>query len=281
MGYERIYEYGLPSAPTETDLKESNGWKKVVAEFHDNTALFDILGKEYIYPGDEDIVHKFNKRHNEKERFVLNTIPYPWLGNPLKAKIIILSQNPGWVENSCKVIPIMLQNIPQIAEELMEFFRHTYKFEYDSFMPEDRNNSLGLSARDAFNAMGDWYWKKRFHFLVDAGVKEDNIYNNIALIQYVPYSSVCFAPLPKNDILPSQKFTRRLIDYIGSNNENTVFIVPRAVNLWKEFLGNRWSDLEAQGRIIKHLENTYRAQYISPNCLGEDNFKKIINLLNE
>ena len=270
-----------PLEQTEEDLKETNGWLKTVETFKGNTALYDLSGKEYVYPGDERFVQEYNERHRDKEKFVLNTVPYPWLGNPLKAKVIVLSQNPGWVESSGKVVPIMLQRIPQIAEEVMEFFRKTYSLKYNSFMPENWNKTFGFSPRDAYNAMGDWYWQKRFHFLTNAGVNEEAIYDNIAVIQYVPYSSVNFASFSKNTTLPSQLFTRRLIDYIRLNNEDTIFVVLRAVNLWKQFLGNIWTALDDGGRIITHLPNTYRAQYISPNCLGADNFERLVQLFNK
>ena len=269
-----------PKNETVQDLKETNGWEKVVDEFHYNSALYDLSGKEYIYPGDADFINEFNDNHKENERFVLNTVPYPWLGNPLKAKIIILSQNPGWKEPAGRVIPLMLQREPRVAEEVMEFFRNTYRLQSNSFMPEDWNRSLGFSAREAYNAMGDWYWKKRFHFLTDAGVNEETIYDNIALIQYIPYSSINFACLKKGVILPSQIFTLRLIDFIRLNKPETIFIVPKAVSLWREFLGNKWAMLEKEGRIITHLQNTYRAQYISPNCLGQNQFERIVKLLN-
>ena len=269
-----------PLEQTAQDLKETNGWEKVVAEFHGNAALYDLSGKEYIYPGDEDFIHEFNDTHKDNERFVLNTVPYPWLGNPLKAKVIVLSQNPGWVEPAGRVIPLMLQREPRIAEEVMEFFRHTFCLEYNSFMPEDWNKSIGFSAREAYNAMGDWYWKKRLHFLTDAGVDEETIYNNIAVIQYLPYSSVNFTPLKNGIVLPSQIFTRRLIDFIRLNNPDTIFVVSRGVNLWKVFLGEVWTTLESENRIITHLSNTYRAQYISPNCLGQESFDRIVKIFN-
>ncbi|MCH5222067.1 MAG: hypothetical protein J1F05_07090 [Muribaculaceae bacterium] len=267
-----------PMKQTVQDLKKTNGWETVVAEFHGNDALYDTTGKEYIYPGDEDFVHEFNATHKENEQFVLNTVPYPWLGNPLEAKVIVLSQNPGWVEPAGRIIPQMLQREPRIAEEVMGFFRDTYRLESHSFMPEDWNKYLGFSARDAYNAMGDWYWKNRLHFLTDAGVDEETVYDNIAVIQYIPYSSVNYAPLKKGVILPSQIFTRRLIDYIRLNNPETIFIVPRAISLWKEFLGNKWTSLESDGRIITHLPNTYRSQYISPNCIGAEEFEKVVNI---
>ena len=110
---------------TVQDLKKNNGWTKVVAEFHGNAALYDLSGKEYIYPGDEDFIHEFNDSHSHKENelFVLKTVPYPWLGNPLKAKIIVLSQNPGWVEPAGRVIPLMLQQEPSLAKEVDGFFQ--------------------------------------------------------------------------------------------------------------------------------------------------------------
>ena len=269
-----------PLEQTEEDLKETNGWLKTVETFLGNRALYDRSGKEYIYPGDEPFIHEFNEHHKDNEKYVLNTIPYPWLGNPLKARVIILSQNPGWVENSGKIIATMLQCIPQIAEEVMEFYRSTYSLRSRSFMPEDLKKSLGFSTRDAFNAMGDWYWKKRLHFLTDTGVNEESIYDNIAVIQYIPNSSVNFAPLSKDVVLPSQIFTRRLIDYIRLNNQQTIFVVPRAVNLWKDFLGKNWTCLEDDGRIITHLPGIYRPQYISPNCLGQEAFDRVVKIFN-
>lgn len=263
----------------DNNLINDNEWLKVVNRFQGNEALYDISGKEYIFPGDETFVHEFNKKHSEKHKYVLNTVPYPWLGNPLKARIIILSQNPGWVENSGKVIPLLLQQCPEIAKEIMRFFRETFSLHSNCFMPSDKVYSLGFSPRDAYNAMGDWYWKKRFHFLTEAGVDEETIYDNVAVIQYIPYSSVSYAPLPKDVTLPSQIFARRLIDFIRLNNKETIFVVLRAVKLWSDFLGDIWSDLNSQNRIIEHLDGRYRPQYISPNCLGTDNFNRIVKVL--
>lgn len=266
-----------PKNMTTKEIKKINGWLKVMEEFHGNSPLFDLSGKEYIYPGDEKIIHEYNAKHKkESEHFVLNTIPNPWLGNPLKAKVIILSQNPGWVENAGRVIPLMLQHIPQIAEEIMEFFRSTFALQSSCFMPEDWNKSFGFSARDAYNVLGDWYWKKRLHFLVDEGLDEELIYDNLALIQYIPYSSIRYASLPQNVYLPSQEYTRKLIDFIRCNNTETIFVVPRAVDLWKRFLGDCWDALEKDKRIITHKEGVYRPQYISRNCLGDEGFERIV-----
>lgn len=265
---------------SESDIKQANRWKEVVSQFRSSSAFYDRPEKEYIYPGDEEIIREFNDKHSPKQQFVLNTIPYPWLGNPLKAKVIILSQNPGWVENSGMVVPLMLQQITDAANKLLDFYKATYSLESEAFMPDNNEiKTLGFSTRDAFNIMGDWYWKKRFHFLADEGIPEDIIYKNVAVIQYIPYSSVEYAPLPKGVTLPSQIFTRRLIEYISRNHKDTIFIVPRAKALWENFLVGTWENLAKKERIITHRENTYRSQYISPKCLVDGGFDRIVKIL--
>ena len=51
-----------------------------------------------VYPNsyEEQVINEFNKKAKEDCRYFLGAPAEPWRGNPLKAKVVILSLNPGF-----------------------------------------------------------------------------------------------------------------------------------------------------------------------------------------
>jgi hypothetical protein len=256
---------------TEEKIRDLNPWKDVLPDNCGAEILYNVdETAKYIVREDEGMLAKFNEKHKAKKdkQYVLNLVPYPWVGNPLTAKVIILSQNPGFVENSGRSVPLMIGQT-SVADDLVDYFRKSLRLEASGFMPNDIKKN-GISARDAFNVMGDWYWKRRFDALQESSsVNIETIYNNFALIQYVPYSSVEFADFPKSyGYLKSQNFTKLLIKYILEHNKDTLFVALRGASLWEKFLHlDNWNSLVKTNRIVLHKKNCYRPQYISEKCL--------------
>ena len=94
-------------------------------------------------------------------------------------------------------------------------------------------------------------------------------------MQFHAYSSKKYERVfpRKRDTLKSQEFTRKLIEFISKNNPNTVFVIMRSSKKWSEFLG------ELSIKKIEKESNSM-CQAISPNNLGEANFKELCMLLN-
>ena len=61
-------------------------------------------------------------------------------------------------------------------------------------------------------------------------------------------------------------------------NRETVFVVVRAEEQWRKLLGERiWNKLEQEDRLIVGRKIIY--QGLTATGLGEDGFRKLVNLL--
>lgn len=261
---------------TDLDILKANQWNIVADQCCGNEALFSD-NQEYIYPGDKKFIHKFNSSANDDTRFILNTIPYPFQGNPLTAKVIILSLNAGHITRVNEYFAKILQRYPQLAEGVMVFMRDNLRLRVKDFMPEVYNPSdRHPNYQDAFNMLADWYWYDILSKLEKEGLTSEQIFSNVAIIQNVPYASVKAKDLPKGCILPSQMFAKKMIRYIA-DYKDAIFVVPRAVKKWKALLGSTWTRLEEEGRIV--IGRNPLNQHLTEKNLGTENYQKIINHL--
>lgn len=274
----------------------TNPWKKV-ADLYDESetdCLFS-LSKNYICPEDKTAIDKYNdslinaaeNNHRKDEilgnRMVTNIPAEPWGGNPFKAKLIILSLNPGYVPEVNDKLAKLLQSNDEIRKAIINYKKETLLFQTDSFLPEDDKVLPGcqISCKDAINMLGDWYWHKMFRQLredvrrEDVRIDEIEFYKKVALIQYFGYSSqTAHRPLPH---IPSQDFTKDMIRYIASERKEEVcFLIMRSMNEWNKLLGDDFFDNYKKNRIIN---KNVRCQYITSGNLGEKNYEKIINII--
>lgn len=258
------------------DLLRANRWNIVADNCEGNDALYSD-NQKYIYPGDEYCVEKYNSSASEQTQFKINTVPYPYQGNPLNAKVIILSLNPGYIPRVNHYFAKILQHYPQLAEGIMCFMRENLKLNVNTFLPQSICNSdVHPNYQDAYNMLGDWYWYDILSKWRNEGLTDVEIFSNVALIQFIPYSSEKAKDLHKDCILPSQLFAKKLIMYIAETSD-TLFIVPRAVTKWKTLLGNTWLKLEREGRLI--IGRNPLCQHLSSNNLGYENYRHIIEHL--
>lgn len=261
---------------TDKDILAANHWNIVADCCQGNEALYNE-DKEYVYPGDEACIERYNSTATDKTRLILNTIPYPFQGNPLTAKVIILSLNAGYIPRVNHYFAKILQHYPQLAEGVMCFMRENLRLEVKGFMPEGSNSDeKHPNYQDAYNMLGDWYWFDILSKWENEGLNSDEIFSNVALIQSVPYASEKAKDLPKSMILPSQIFIKKMIWHIA-NSTDAIFIVPRAVKKWQTILGPIWHRLEQEDRIV--IGKNPLNQSLTKNNLGEEQYYKIINHL--
>lgn len=261
---------------TEEEIKSKNPWKEVERKYVGNIFLYSDT-PNLVIKSDEEIINNFNNEVTDDYKYQLNVPAYPWYGNPLKANVIVLSLNPGYVERE-SVIARVIQNIgDSYSKGYTDHLRRMLLFECDSFLPDDQGLK-GMTYRDLANLHQSWYWTERltnaFVNKKETGLEYEEINSKFAVIQYIGYSSKKYTPFKKRVQLPSQDFTRKLIEYI-LNNRNTLFIVSRNVKMWKQFLGNLWDD----NRFI--VSKDYLGQRFTRNILGEDAFDKIIKAFKE
>ena len=257
---------------TEEELLNQNPWKDV------ELGLLYDSEPNYFCKDDEVAIKNFNASSDEDNKLILNIPPEPWQGNPLKAKVIFLSLNPGYIDNVNHKLAKVLQTDEHLLKQMMAFKRSTLDLSSNSFMPEE-NSGEPIGTKDAISMLGDWYWDNGFRSLREAVCKgkytEKQFYRDVAIMQFHAYSSKKYERVfpRKRDTLKSQEFTRKLIEFISKNNPNTVFVIMRSSKKWSEFLG------ELSIKKIEKESNSM-CQAISPNNLGEANFKELCMLLN-
>ena len=267
---------------TEEELKSLNPWGKVSEQYKENAKfLYDEENTEYVCNDDRELIKKFNEDVKDKEKqYKLNVPAYPWYGNPLTAKVILLSLNPGYVERESKIAKLIQLLPPEYTEGYTRHLCQMLTFECSGFLPEDTGGQKGLTYRDLANIHQSYYWYDRLckAFVDDekdnkTGLTFDEINSRFAVIQYVGYSSVKYAPFEKNERLYSQDYTQKLIQYILQNHEDTIFIVARHVKEWRKFLKDLWD----KDRFI--VSTAYGGQYFTRKCFKEEEEKKFDKII--
>lgn len=281
------------------ELKELNPWRDKFQKPCFNK-LYDEDAK-WLLKDDAEIVDDFNKKANDDYKFMFGIRPEPFNGNPLKAKVIILSLNPGYVYRVNNLFARILQKMEpkEIAKIVMEHKDKQLCLDVDSFfckMKEYQDKNL-VNTREAHYMLDDWYWYDIFtKFLKDAhntdflpkDFSKEKLFDNIALVQYVGYMSKSWKPLSKGYLLPSQKYTRFLVWYLAYRTD-VLFIVSRSQAEWNKLIGDDvWKELKKNDRLVlrkkydvknkngRDYKITIRTQYFSSNSFENENDFKLI-----
>ena len=126
----------------------------------------------------------------------------------------------------------------------------------------------GLTTADYINIIGDWYWYKKFTPLFEF-VPEKELFQKVAIMQYLPYTSVSYKDKNYNGI-KSMKYSQTLLKYILGNRRNVTVLVLRAKSKWEKIIKNTKKD---DSNIV--IYNYHRCQSISENNLKDNNFNII------
>lgn len=261
---------------TEAELKSLNPWLDVVEKYEGSKFLYSNTNN-LVCDSDREIIEEFNKRIKKEEyEYKLNVPAYPWYGNPLKANVIVLSLNPGYVERESVIARVIQYLDESFTKGYTEHLRKMLTLECTEFLPQELGAD-GMTYRDLANLHQSWYWEDRLTnaFVNDGGLNFDDVNKNFAVIQYIGYSSKKYAPLKYGKLLPSQLFTRQLIEYILKNNPRAIFIVARNVKVWQHFLGSLWD--ENKNRFI--VSKDYLGQRFTKKILGDAAYTKVLAAL--
>ena len=259
-----------PLNMTEEDIRKTNPWRVVANQYKGNGFLYNET-EEYICEDDKEMIDTFNRTARTEHKYRLNVPAYPWYGNPLEAKVIVLSLNPGYVERESVIGKILMLLPAGLVEGYAIHLRSMLTFDCHGFLPENIGRP-NVTYRDLANLHQSWYWIDRLEkaFVNDeTGLTIDNVLDCFAVIEYLGYSSEKYKALKNGALLPSQKYTKQLIQYILYNNPDTIFIVSRNVKTWQNFLGTMWTD----DRFI--VSKDYLGQRFTKDILGND-YERVI-----
>ena len=292
----------IPS--TEDEVKELNPWKNGFVTTSEST-LYDPKAK-WVLKIDKETIKNFNENvdknvnKNKKDtdyKFILSNRPEPFTGNPLKAKIVILTLNPGYVDKANKKFAMQLQESgsKDVLQAVINHKNEQLRLKAKSFFCPRIKKNDEMSYREANCKFDDKYWCNIFKKLrkelnlAPEGDTEDDIFDNVALVQYVGYASISWKPIPKKYPLPSQEFTRQLVGYLAFHAKTKpIIVVSRSYNEWKELLGDEiWRKLESENRLVcrktivdkNGVSRHIRTQSFSKKSFEGDGFDRIAEAL--
>jgi len=226
-----------------------NPWEHVAALAEKSGSYFD-RNVSYICECDESIIKEYNnspKRH-QNHQFATTVMPVPFEGNVFEAKIIILTLNPGFIED--------------VNCTLYELFNDDKKKQITDYHIQNlRLQCKDINTIDAVRFIGDRYWHNKTKELrEDHGFKP----SEIAIIQYIGYQSKEFYETSELMRLKSIDFTKQLIKYIVNNrtDDDYCFVIARGEKKWMDIFEEMGLDSKLEKKIIilKNKRNTTISQ---------------------
>ena len=232
----------------ETLLKE-NPWRVLAEKIEKNGYM--RLEKLNAYADDIPFIEEFNERTKNEPEYQLHTeiLPYPFIGDVLDARVVLLMSNPGYKVSS---------NIEAHEKMSDEEKRFVIRAQTQAMLLEDRAIFYSGPEYKPFNDEQDWYWAKKTRIIREAVPGAET---KIAAVQLMAYHSRKYKPFPeKMGLLPSQEYTKRLVKYL-IDKKDVIFVYARSKARWLDF--------------VPELENATCVELSSIRnaCLSEKNCK--------
>lgn len=234
-----------------------NPWKDTTSEIYNGEKIIVATADlKYIkkllnskkYPPvdkvDDDANEKTKKAAKEKYKLRLNVYPQHFVGNIDKAKIIILSLNPGY---STEYYDAYKNRINKNGTKYEQTIKENLEMEKPFFHAFELANESDLG-----------YWGNKMKCWVEDYDKKDNkkiieslkkITEDIALAEFFPYHSISYNDMYDKlgkstssnsnrkikDYLPTQKFLfEKIKKRIDDKNDEVIIILTRSFAKWYE-----------------------------------------------
>ena len=272
---------------SESDIVKENLWPTLVGEYMRSHWYNENIKIVYPNPYEEQVIDEFNRNAKEDYKYVLGAPAEPWRGNPLKAKVVILSLNPGFklgvndnVQYERYRAPLedaMAELINTLSFQVRGLLtpQESYVKSHEEFKEKYSIEGSQVLCGDALNEIGDYYWYNNINRLNINHQKEYEFFRNFAIVQYCAYTSVSFKDFPRGVVLPSQELTKKLIRYLAYEREDVVFVIMRSAAKWKDLLdADVWEKMQSRLIVNKNM-----SQSLSENNLGKKNFNMLIEYL--
>lgn len=243
----------------ETLLKE-NPWRVLAEKIEKNGYM--RLEKLNAYADDIPFIEEFNERtKNPDHQLHTEILPYPFIGDVLGARVVLLMSNPGYKVSS---------NIKAHEKMSDEEKRFVIRAQTQAMLLEDRAIFYSGPEYKPFNDEQDWYWAKKTRIIREAVPGAET---KIAAVQLMAYHSMKYKPFPaKMGLLPSQEYTKRLVKYLI--DKNVIFVYARSKAQWLDFVP------ELENATCVELSSIRNACLSEKNC-KDGGFEKIKAALTE
>ncbi len=201
----------------------------------------------YVLQCDKPILDRYMSRLEGDTAIRLDTLPYPYLGNPEKANVLLLALNGGF---SAEVFAYLLQD-PYYVEQRRKSltFESTYPFFY-------------LDPQFKYTLGYQWWHKRLRYFIEQHGQK--TVAEQFACVQLFPYCSTRYKALPQR--VPSQEYSFHLVRQAIQANSEIVIMRSRA----------QWLEAVPELKTYPFIELKFpRNPYIVPKHMTDEQFARI------
>ena len=268
---------------SEEEVLSMNPWGsslEYVDPIRGGSTIYDD-NAQCVLKCDEAYISEHNRNNDAEYKYRIQKWPKPFMGNPLTARVVLLSLNPGFKDWQKRVLAKALTIYYREA-----IFKHLVEQSdlkaVSMFCPNNKPGDMDITYLEAHTLVDNYWYDMIEKFRSAAGIPKSNevfdpLYTRLSVIEYIGYASKKYTDLAKGRILPSQYFSRMLIQHLTMNRK-TVFVVVRAEEQWRKLLGERiWNKLEQEDRLI--VGRKIRRQSLTATGLGENEFRKLVNLL--
>lgn len=262
---------------TRQELDALNPWTKY-PNYKDAGYHYYYEDTDLIHPDDKEVIEKYNQGRNPLYRFERHVPPFPFQGNPFCAKVVFLSLNPGYIERINRDTALLLEQTSTCIYVNDIWYQHMIHGTSSMFPSINKTDQY-----TAFQILQDWYWEDMLAPLRgDCNLKDDAFSERVALIQLIPYSSTACNKVILN--LPTQQYTKQLIQYLLEQPNGPLFVVMRSEPEWEKLLGINFQNSKYKDRFILRQYNKNghrpRAQYINSKAFANNGYRKLIHSIN-
>lgn len=260
----------------DTTSEIYNGEKIIVATADLKYIKKLLNSKKYppVDKVDDDASEETKKAAEEKYKLQLSVYPQHFVGNIDKAKIIILSLNPGY---STEYYEAYKNRINKNGTKYEQTIKENLEMKRPFFHAFELANESDLG-----------YWGNKMKCWVEGYDKKDNeelieslkkITKDIALAEFFPYHSISYNGMydklgkgtPPNsnrkikDYLPTQKFLfEKIKKRIDDKNDEVIIILTRSFKRWYEAIPE-----------LKNYENCFEVNNPNKPSLKPKNILKV------
>jgi len=209
---------------------KSNPWEHVVDLCIKSGHYYDV-SQQYVCEEDKSIIEKYNESVNKKGKkeceFVLDNLSLPFEGDVFNSKIIVLTLNPGFVEEVNHTLYTLLNEDSQ--KKITDYHIQNLQLQCKGIVPND-----------AVNFIGDRYWLNK-----TKKIRHEYGFGKpyIAIVQYIGYQSREFYDSKELRKLKSIEFATLLIEFIIKyRTDDYCFIIARRRDVWNNVLLSHLTD---------------------------------------
>lgn len=234
-----------------------NPWKKLINEI--NQEGFD---GNYVLKEEQAIVERFNKKiNNDLYKIHTQIMPAPFMGDVVKAPIVILMLNPGYTKEEDKV----------------GYYNKYQDWWINEVQHIPTKSNFPFFALEEEYSKSSPYWATKLKPITLLSPTE-KVAKNICNIQFFPYHTEKYRNIHKNlynaesfdNYLPSQEYNFQLVK--NAIARNAIIIITRSKKMWLKAIPE-----------LENYENSYSTNSYLNTIISKKNlplaFPKILEKL--